>query len=113
MSLLQEFQKVYATFRPKRLDDLRSGAEGMVGRSGVWRTSWIIESGQYRGQWAVQPLGELGHACVESGEGFAWVPECDLEIHYTVPEACEVNQVLSNICSEGTRSCGVQHGDAT
>lgn len=67
------FDKVLATFRPSRTDDLTPEAACWIGWRGVWSASWIVERGQYEGQWAMMPLDPHGNY-----PPFAWMPFCDL-----------------------------------
>ncbi len=75
---LRQHDVIEATFRPKRTDDLKPGAKAWIGRRGEWECYWIIEGGPYDGQMAIAP--KAGAECPP----FAWVPECDLEMHATV-----------------------------
>lgn len=62
---------VTATYAPARRDDLVDGAAAVIGIRGHWQASWIIEGGDYAGQWAMAWRGETALP-------FAWVPLCDL-----------------------------------
>jgi len=66
------YQKVIATFKPARTDDLINEAEHLIGFKGEFIASWIIEDGPYTGQWAMATPREFKDAI--------WVPLCDLEI---------------------------------
>lgn len=65
------FDRMTATFRPQRTDDLKPGAETWIGRTVEWEACWKIEEGQFAGDWAWRPL-------VDDTPPFAWVPGCDL-----------------------------------
>ena len=68
---LQRFDKVLATFSPRRVDDLRDEAPAAIGLRGVFAAAWLIEEGPYRGQWAMSPNDFERFR-------FGWVPLCDL-----------------------------------
>ncbi len=78
--VLEPLDKVTATFTPERVDDLTGTAREMIGKRFVWQAVWIIEEGQHAGQWAMQPLRELGSMLllVEECEDFGWAPLSDL-----------------------------------
>jgi hypothetical protein len=73
---LRQFDRVVATLRPVRTDDLRPGIAAYVGITLEWEALWVIEEGPYKGQWAIQPSDMARWP-------FRWFPQCDLEI---VPE---------------------------
>jgi hypothetical protein len=75
-SAFRPFQRVEATFHPRRTDDLRPGADAWIGWRGHWQALWVIEVGPYAGEWAMA-MDEEG---VELPP-FAWVPSGDLRIH--------------------------------
>ena len=70
---MNQFQKVKATFSPRRVDDLRDGAESCIGLTTTWTASWVIEDGDYEGEWAMTPPYDLNAP-------FAWVPSGDLRV---------------------------------
>lgn len=74
--VLEQFYLVEATFRPRREDDLREAARKWIGWRGLFEASWIIEEGEYSGEWAcsVRPPIENG----PPADAFVWVPEGDL-----------------------------------
>ena len=69
--MINQFDKIDATFNPRRTDDLQNDAEQYIGQGGVFQAMWKIEDGEYEGEWAMMP---------PVGWGFAWVPSCDLVI---------------------------------
>lgn len=76
MKDIQQFQTVYAEFKPKNLSTLKPEAKKYIGIKSKYEAGWIIEeedSKQFAGQRAFINL-EL--PC----DGFAWVPEEDLKI---------------------------------
>lgn len=76
MTAVCQFDKVFAEFRPKRLDTLKPEAREVIGLKCLWEALWIIEEGEsepYTGQWAMRPL-------VKPPPDFAWAPEEDLRI---------------------------------
>lgn len=71
---IEQFDKVTATFRPLRTDDLQPPeAAEWIGWRGEWLASWPVEDGPYKGQWAMAPMAPLGTYLP-----FAWTPFCDL-----------------------------------
>lgn len=68
---MQQFDKITATFAPRRTDDLLPGVVEWIGRKLIWQAYWVIEEGSYEGEWAMAP-------CDVSGCPFAWVPSGDL-----------------------------------
>lgn len=77
---IEQYDKVRAIYDPKRTDDLVPGCEKWIGREGnYWLAGWIIEEGEYEGQWAMAiPRSWL----FTKNDPFpaAWVPHCDLTI---------------------------------
>lgn len=67
----QEFQKVIAIFNPQRTDNLHDWAKKIIGEKAEFYYAWVIEDGDYTGQWAL---------CSYDLRINGWVPECDLEI---------------------------------
>jgi hypothetical protein len=82
MDDIQQFDLFYATFNPKRTDDLKPGAASFIGWRGIWEALWIIEDGPYEGQWAIG-INDVSHQ-LKKQPPFIWVPGCDLEIHNRV-----------------------------
>ena len=71
MTDLRQFQKVTARFKPRRIEDLHPGVLFFVGEVGRFEALYTLETGEYRGEWAMQaPIGWT----------FGWCPEGDLEI---------------------------------
>ena len=77
MSLLR-FERVAATFRPQRIDDLRPELKPWIGFCDVWYAAWTVESGPYEGQWAMM-LEDTTATRNEAAWPCYWVPLCDLE----------------------------------
>jgi hypothetical protein len=73
----QQFDLFEATFAPLRTDNLKLGPLRMVGKRLVWKALWVIEDGEYAGQWAMAPPVDMPS---EFREGvWAWAPACDLK----------------------------------
>lgn len=70
---MQYFDTINAIFKPKNLTTLKSEAKDFIGLSCLWTAVWIIEEGEYQGQWAMTPDYEVNAP-------FSWVPEEDLEL---------------------------------
>ena len=74
---IEQFDRFWATFQPRRTDDLKSGARAFIGRRLEWEAAYILDDegdpDAYRGQFACT----LAVAPPEH-PGFVWVPECDL-----------------------------------
>ncbi len=68
----KQFQQVKATFSPRRVDDLRDGAESCIGFTTTWTASWVIEDGDYECEWAMTPPYDMNAP-------FVWVPSGDLQ----------------------------------
>jgi hypothetical protein len=68
---LKQYDIIAAEFCPKKTDDLQINAKQMIGLIIQWQCAWMIEEGEYAGQWAMIPVH------YHSGFSF-WVPECDL-----------------------------------
>jgi hypothetical protein len=76
--MLSQFVYVTVRFSPRRTDDLQPEASWWVGREFRAMPSWIVEDGQYAGQWALVPDME---AAKEAGDNVVgWFPECDCEL---------------------------------
>lgn len=69
---LQPFDRITATFTPRRTDDLKPGAHAFIGTTIEWEVAWIIEEGPYEGEWAMVP------AHYATRPPFAWAPSGDL-----------------------------------
>lgn len=72
---MEQFDKVTASLRPKRIDDLRDGVDIWVGRTLTWQASYVIEDGQFQGEWAMSPVLDAS----AERPPFAWVPLSDLD----------------------------------
>jgi hypothetical protein len=72
---MNQFDKVEASFQPRREDDLVEGAREWIGVITIWQASWIIEKGKYAGEWAMMPIKDCRYSMP-----FAWVPSGDLKI---------------------------------
>lgn len=70
---MKRYDKIRAVFNPKNLTTLRPEAIPFIGLLDNWQASWIIEDGEYKGQWAFTPSNM-------TTQYFGWVPEEDLEI---------------------------------
>lgn len=68
MTELNQFDVITAVFNPQRTDNLFPDAREMIGKSASWMASWIIEDGEYAGQWAM----------LDRERRLGWVPLCDL-----------------------------------
>ena len=73
---MDQFDKIIAKFNPKKVDDLKPLVELNIGVEGVFQASWIIEDGEYEGQWAMCP----DYSNENIKWNFTWCPECDLDI---------------------------------
>lgn len=74
---MRPYEKVQATFKPKRTDDLKPDAVKYIGRSGVFEALWKMgedDPQEYEGMFAMRVPDEW------ETKDFIWVPECDLEI---------------------------------
>lgn len=71
----EQFDKIDATFKPRRTDDLIAGCERWIGHRCEWQAAWIIADGQFAGEWAMIPLGDD-----RWNMPFAWIPSGDLEV---------------------------------
>jgi len=67
---VNQFDVIYAKFAPRRLDDLTPEAKTALGVVGEWKALWVIESGQFSGEWAMDLRGSVG---------LGWIPSGDLE----------------------------------
>jgi hypothetical protein len=69
----KQFDLFAAIHAPLRTDDLKPGPLRLIGMRLIWEALWIIEEGEYAGQWAMRPL-------LSSDEGgWSWSPACDLK----------------------------------
>lgn len=74
MQDVRQYDVVVARFQPRRQDDLVPGASDLIGQEAKWKACWLIEQGEYAGEWAMTMLPENGKL-----SPFAWVPSGDLE----------------------------------
>jgi hypothetical protein len=64
---------VFATFKPRRTDDLRPDSAAFVGHRGLFRRIYRIDDGgEYDGEWAMEPPAEW------RSKMSGWVPSGDL-----------------------------------
>ena len=73
-SNLTQHQTVKCIFNPERTDDLYPEALEAIGKEFTLMASWIVEDGDYEGQWALTPRCKEGRKCL------GWVPEQDVTI---------------------------------
>lgn len=73
---MNQFDRVTATLKPRRVDDLKHGVDAWIDRELIWEAMWEIEDGEYAGYWAMSPIID---DLIERPP-FAWVPFCDLSI---------------------------------
>lgn len=85
--------KVTAVFMPVRRDDLNDGVEYFIGKQFEWRAAWVIESGPYEGQLAMQ--------CMEMAGPPLWVPLCDLALYTKKQIQNECKTVAAHIEGKG------------
>lgn len=72
---MKAYDRVQAIFKPRRTDDLKSESLVLIGKELEYEAYWEIESGPYKGEWAMIPAREYGLI----GGGY-WVPSGDLII---------------------------------
>ena len=77
--VMKVFDVVTAEFRPKRTDNLIPGATDWIGRVADWEALWIIDCGEFYGEWAMRPLVP-NTTLLSDLPPFAWVPLCNLII---------------------------------
>jgi hypothetical protein len=58
------------SFEPRRVDDLVPAALEWIHRTLRWQAVFVIEEGEYAGEWAWAPLA--------TNAPFAWVPARDV-----------------------------------
>lgn len=68
---MEQFEKVFARFCPKKTNNLTEAARLIIGYEGEWEAYWVIEREPYKGQWAFMPCDKT--ICV------GWIPEEDLK----------------------------------
>jgi hypothetical protein len=81
---VKRFDRVLATFAPRRRDDLKPQAVAWIGRRVEWSAEWIVEDGAYAGQWAMRPSDPSPPAGLQT---LGWVPFCDLTDLERIPHA--------------------------
>lgn len=74
---MEQFDKVTAIFNQKRTDDLKQEVFKDINKQGVFKAMWVIEKGDYEGQWAMYP--DWTNEGMDKWN-FTWCPECDLDI---------------------------------
>ena len=72
MEMIEQFDKIIATFNPKKTDNLVTGMENHIGKRFTFEAMWVIEDGQYVGEWAMAPRMTGPPLC-------GWIPLCDLD----------------------------------
>ena len=66
---LNQFDHILATFTPIDQETLSPGVADEIGWRGIWQAVWVIEEGEYAGQWAMAPRGAPADL-----PSFAWAP---------------------------------------
>lgn len=72
---MQQFDRFTAVFQPQRTDDLKPGAEAIIGKRLEWEAADVIDEDNptYAGHLACMVLSD------PPGPGlFVWTPSCDL-----------------------------------
>lgn len=76
---LAQFDNFWATFNPKRTDDLTPGVADHIGKRLRWEASWIIteeDGGPYVGDWHCTLHPDHG---ADVAYSFVWAVLCDLD----------------------------------
>jgi hypothetical protein len=68
---VRQFDKFEATFSPRNRESLRPSAVPEIGERFVFQALWVIDGGEFDGEWAMGAISEPLPA-------FAWVPLSDL-----------------------------------
>jgi len=68
---MEQFDKIIGEFRPRKKDDLKPWAKDLIGLVFEWEAMWIIESGPYKGEWAMIPRDNTQLS-------YGWVPSDDI-----------------------------------
>lgn len=74
----QQFDWVKALYHPKRTDDLVDGTKKHIDRPFMFQAIWIVEDGEYEGQWAFMPYTMNKEPIIN----FGWVPQQDLSVYH-------------------------------
>lgn len=69
----EQFDTVTAVFQPLREDDLKPEVRQHIGQTFTFQAGWVIENGQFQGQWAMMPIDP-------APVHFGWAPACDLKL---------------------------------
>lgn len=78
---MNQYDRVRATFTPKRTDNLRPEAAAGVGAEGVFYAACVIDDGHdYAGQWAMLPTLETTREWDLKGLFLGWIPFEDLTV---------------------------------
>ena len=72
---MEKYDKITAKFNPPVTADMAEVSKKWIGRTMEWQAAWIIEEGDYEGQWAMTPSGPERHEAP-----FLWAPYSDLEV---------------------------------
>ena len=72
-SKYEQYTKIKGIFKPKNKETLREEAKEFIGRPLKFRALWIIEDGDYKGQWAFRPM-----TMDEKEVSMGWVPQEDI-----------------------------------
>lgn len=68
---MNQFDKITATIKPQKTDNLVDGMQEFIGRSFEFQAMWTIERAPFIGEWAMSPTSTQGFP-------FGWIPLCDL-----------------------------------
>lgn len=75
---LRRYDRIEATFQPRRTDDLGEGWHERIGQRWLWEVSWQAgedyPGGRYDGEWVCHIVERPG----DPHEAFGWVPSGDL-----------------------------------
>jgi hypothetical protein len=80
---MEQFDKFYAIFNPKRTDNLKPNAAEFIGQKYEWEVLWVIEHGAYKGQWACGFSFKQYEKFIKDNcknPSFTWAPEEDLDL---------------------------------
>lgn len=95
---LELFYKYKGEFKPVIAGNLKPRFEKHIGKVLVFSPSWIVEKGEYEGQWACQIFGEIDKFgdLIEMDISGRWLPQedfCNIEktnINFK-KEPCDMN----------------------
>lgn len=102
---MDKFDRVTATFRPRRLDDLHPSALDAIGARCVWECLWIInedDGGPYVGEFAMRPLNDCLHPRVWAPSGDLIDVEPFVERVFEPPKVTPIgnmNDLLAQVCA--------------